>query len=131
MTSAAAVEITDFATFRGRAAWAAGRFMPYMFGGVAVGVANINRSATVRSVRTDVPDDPMVAPIATSVFGPVTQTDNRTNAIAYGVTAGLGVDVSIAPNIFLRGEWEFIQFAPLFNATIALNTLRVGLAVKF
>ncbi len=105
--------------------------MPYMFGGAAVGIANVNRSATVTSVRTDFPDDPLATPVPTSFFGPTTQTDNRLNVFAYGVTAGLGVDAAITPNLFLRGEWEFIQFAPIAGTTIAVNTLRAGIGFKF
>jgi len=133
VASSASVQITDFATFRARAGWSAGRFLPYMFGGVAVGMANINRSATVTSVRTDVPDVtvPVTPPIPVSTFGPVTQSDNKQGAFAYGVTAGLGVDAAILPNVFLRGEWEFIQFAPVNNVTIAVNTVRAGIGVKF
>jgi len=43
----ASAHITDFGTFRLRGGWAAGRFLPYAFVAVAVGRADVARSATV------------------------------------------------------------------------------------
>jgi outer membrane immunogenic protein len=43
----ASLQIKDVVTFRGRAGWATGDFMPYMFGGLAVGRVDVARSATV------------------------------------------------------------------------------------
>src|SRR5438874_9124979 len=45
--SSAAISISDLATFRGRAAFVWGCFLPYMFGGFALGNADISRSVTV------------------------------------------------------------------------------------
>ena len=40
------------------------------------------------------------------------QTDGQNNAIVAGFVAGLGIDVALMPNVFLRGEWEYIAFGP-------------------
>lgn len=132
VASSASVTITDVATFRATAGWAAGRFMPYMFGGIAVGRADIIRSATVRVNQTDIPDDPIAnPPLADVNLGPTTREDAARGVFMYGVTAGLGVNYAITDNVFLRGEWEFVQFAPVNSVTIAINQLRVGVAFKF
>ena len=44
VNSSASISISDMATFRARAAYAWGCFLPYMFGGFALGKADIARS---------------------------------------------------------------------------------------
>src|SRR5438552_5113777 len=56
VTGSASARITDFGTFRLRGAWAAGQFLPYGFVALAVGRADVERSATVKYVITDFPD---------------------------------------------------------------------------
>ena len=51
--------------------------------------------------------------------------------IVAGVTTGLGLDVAIMPNVFLRGEWEYIYFAPLNGINSYMNTLRAGIGFRF
>ena len=46
MTGTAALQIKDVVTLRGRAGWATGNFLPYLFGGVAVGRMDVSRSVT-------------------------------------------------------------------------------------
>jgi outer membrane immunogenic protein len=136
----AAVHITDFATLRARAGWSAGQFMPYAFGGLAIGRANYYRSATVSYWTEDKPDTatPPTPPSPPPDFNyppgvdPTgTKTESQSNAIAYGAAAGLGIDVSILPNMFLRAEWEYVQFAPIHDIQVSINSVRVGLGLKF
>ena len=136
----ASLHITDYATVRARAGWSAGQFLPYAFGGLAIGRANFNRSATVSYTRTDIPDTttPPTPPIPVINFNvPLgsnpagTRTESQSNAIAYGFAAGLGVEVSILPNMFLRAEWEYVQFAPIHDIQVNINSARVGLGLKF
>jgi outer membrane immunogenic protein len=122
--------ITDFGTFRLRGGWAAGPFLPYAFVAVAVGRADVARSATVSYTRTDFPDTG-VTPLPPATFGPVTETDGRNGAFAYGAAAGLGIDTALMPNLFLRGEWEYVQFAPLKGDHIHISTVRTALGLKF
>jgi outer membrane immunogenic protein len=58
-------------------------------------------------------------------------SNSKNNAIVGGFVAGLGMDVALLPNVFLRGEWEFVAFAPVSGIRNNLNTARVGIAVKF
>ena len=142
----AAVQITDMATFRARAGWDAGIFLPYAFAGVAIGRANVSRTATVSGTLTDsftttqVFTDPVTGvvtliPVQQSVTStlvlPGAYNDSQTGMFAYGWTAGLGMDVSVTQNLFLRAEWEWVQFAPIKDMNVHMNTVRVGAALKF
>jgi outer membrane immunogenic protein len=126
----ASARITDFGTFRLRGGWAAGPFMPYAFVAFAAGRADVARTATVSYTRTDFPDSPN-APLPPTTFGPVTESDQRKGAFAYGGAAGLGIDTAVLPNLFLRAEWEWVQFAPLKGDHIHISTVRTALGLKF
>ena len=41
------------------------------------------------------------------------------------------MDVAILPNVFLRGEWEYVGFAQVGGIRTNINTGRVGIGVKF
>jgi outer membrane immunogenic protein len=148
VAGSAAVHITDVATLRARAGWSAGQFLPYAFGGLAIGRANYYRSATVSYWTEDKPDatNPPTAPNPPPYFNCVdvsgspvcpsgdpagTKSESQSNAIAYGAAVGLGVEVSILPNMFLRAEWEYVQFAPIHDIQVNINSARVGLGLKF
>lgn len=140
VSGAGAVHITDIATLRARAGWTAGQFLPYAFGGLAIGRANYYRAASVSYWTEDKPD-PATPPTPPSPppdfnFPPGsdpagTKSESQSNAIAYGFTAGVGVDVSILPNMFLRAEWEFVQFVPIHDIQVNINSARVGIGLKF
>ena len=123
VTSSSAISISDMATFRGRAAYSFGCFLPYVFGGLALGNANITRSVLV----TDA-----VSTTALGVFTPLqplSADDAQHNHLIYGYTAGLGVDVNLVAGLFLRAEWEYIRFTTVVDTNI--NTVRAGLGYKF
>jgi outer membrane immunogenic protein len=142
----ASVRITDLMTFRGRAGWDGGAFMPYAFAGVAVGRADVSRSALVTGTLTDsftttsTVVDPLTGQtitittpqsITSTLLLPGTMVDSQAGMLAYGWTLGLGVDVALMQNIFLRAEWEWVQFAPIKDMNVHTNTIRTGIAVKF
>jgi len=41
------------------------------------------------------------------------------------------MDVAVLPNVFVRGEWEYIAFALLGGIRPNINTGRVGVGMKF
>ncbi|MGD0024616.1 MAG: outer membrane beta-barrel protein, partial [Xanthobacteraceae bacterium] len=130
------LQVTDIATFRARAGWEAGNFLPYAFAGLAVGRADISTSATVSYSAFDAPDvqtppTPQLIPMAPLSFGPVTQTDGQNGALIYGFATGLGMDVGLLPNVFLRGEFEYIYFAPVDGLHLSAASARVGAGIKF
>lgn len=127
-SASSSITINDIGTFRARAGYVWGGFMPYMFGGLALGQAD-----TVRSVRID--GDVTAGPASTtppSLLGPrqpLSATSGQYNRLIYGYTAGLGVDVNLVGGLFLRGEWEYIRFTSAVDTTI--NTVRAGVGYRF
>ncbi len=138
LTGAAAAQVKDMITFRGRAGWATGDFLPYVFGGVAVGRMDIYRSVTSAvSKQQDVTTT--VNGVTTTVDGPflpvpsvsLTETQERTNNFVVGWTAGLGLEYCLWNSIFLRGEWEYVQFVSVENTNVSMNSARFGIGYKF
>jgi outer membrane immunogenic protein len=117
--------ISDMGTFRARAGYAVNQFLPYMFGGLALGQADIVRTAEISGSATNVNAAPgfQVIPFDFSA------TSAQYNHLIYGYTAGVGVDVQLLAGVFLRAEWEYIRFTSAVDTTI--NTGRVGLGYKF
>ncbi|MDO9414472.1 MAG: outer membrane beta-barrel protein [Pseudolabrys sp.] len=119
------VKLVDYATMRVRAGYVMGQFLPYAFVGGAVGRFNYSTRSTVTSAETP------PAPALPYVYGPITATDAKDNAIVGGVAAGLGMDIALLPNLFLRGEWEYVGFARVNGIRTSINTGRVGLGMRF
>jgi opacity protein-like surface antigen len=130
VTGQSSLHLKDFATFRARAGYEVGQFLPYAFGGIAVGRADYSRSSTVSYTTEDKPDTGLTADPPPN-FGPVSNTDSGSNSIAYGGAVGLGVDISVLPNVFVRAEWEYVHFVAIHNIQLDVNTGRVGIGVKF
>jgi opacity protein-like surface antigen len=133
--SNASARLTDFATLRARAGYAAGPFMPYMMAGLAVGVVDYSRSATVNLTGTDVspsaqdPNDGIPPRPGYTLVD--SRTDAKNGAIAFGYMFGAGIDIGLLPNLFVRGEYEWVQFIPVGGIEIQTNTFRTALALKF
>lgn len=132
-TAQSSLRMTDIATFRGRAGWEAGNFLPYAFGGLAVARVNTFTGSTLSFTAIDVPDSviPPLTPLSNLAFGPVSQSNAQNGAFAYGFATGLGVDAAILPNLFVRGEVEYIHFGAVNGIQVSMTTARVGAGVKF
>ena len=113
----ASMKLQDYATFRARAGYAVGQFLPYAFIGGAVGQFDYKRDLILIVTGVD--------------NGSFTLSDGKNNAIVAGFTTGLGMDVALTPNVFLRGEWEFVGFVPVHGIRANINTARAGLGMKF
>jgi outer membrane immunogenic protein len=129
----AAMQLTDVATFRGRAGLEAGIFLPYAFAGVALGRVNTSVEANFQESAVDFPasETPPLTPLPNISVGPVDTGSAQNNALAYGIAAGVGVDVALLPNVFVRGEFEYIYFAPVNGIQVTLSTARLGAGLKF
>ncbi|HEY1309316.1 MAG TPA: outer membrane beta-barrel protein [Pseudolabrys sp.] len=126
ITAQSSVTLIDYATMRARAGYSFGQFLPYAVVGAAVGRFNYSNTATVQDVGTPPSGSP------TLPFNTLdTESDSKNNAIAAGVLAGLGLDVAVLPNVFVRAEWEYIAFAPVGGIRTTLNTGRVGIGARF
>ena len=126
-SSSASMKITDYGSLRVRAGWAYGSILPYAFGGVALGQADINREAAVFTqytyIGSAIPPKPNIGPNFDTL------SDNGNGHFIYGWAGGLGMDWMIYQCLFLRAEWEFLHFASTVDTTV--NTLRVGIGYKF
>jgi outer membrane immunogenic protein len=129
ITGSGSVTNLNFGTLRARAGWALGNFLPYAFAGLAIGEADVNIAATV-SGQQNPPAGGGACNAPCTPFS-FTGTGGTNSEWLYGFTVGAGVDVALTRNIFLRAEYEFVQFAPTANPVINVNSGRVGAGFKF
>lgn len=127
-SATSAMTINDIGTLRARAGYAWGAFLPYLFGGVALGQADIVRTAQVS-------DNVQAGPSSTtptSLLGTTTSpllTQGQYSHLIYGYTAGAGVDINLIGGLFARAEWEYIRFTSAVDTSV--NTVRAGIGYKF
>jgi opacity protein-like surface antigen len=126
--------ITDFVQMRARAGWIFGKVLPYGFAGFVLGRADYNISTLVYGQEN--PSSPPVVPCnlranPTCVDFSFANAASESNALLYGFSAGGGIDVAVAPNVFARAELEFVQFAPISHIVSSITSARVGAGVKF
>lgn len=114
--------ITDYAEARGRAGYIVGNFLPYGFIGMAVGRGNYSDSITV---------DLTCVGGFECVGYPLTPSSGQSNALLYGYTVGAGLDWAATQHLFLRGEFEFIQFAPIASISAYIMNARAGIGYRF
>lgn len=124
-TGTGSIQISNMATLRARGAYVFGCFMPYAFGGLALGQADIVRTANISGYGVNA----AAAPGFTYIPFNYLSTIGNYNHLIYGFSGGLGVDVMLVSGLFMRAEWEYVHFATSIDTTI--NTLRVGLGYKF
>jgi opacity protein-like surface antigen len=131
----AAAHITDYGTLRARAGFALGRFMPYVMLGLAVGRGDFTDSAGLQ-----------YTPVVNGIPQPgvdLSTSASQSGTIAWGYTAGAGIDIMLTAGLFVRGEYEFVQFTSSGSAplsvdssdlrahTVNLNTFRGAVGFKF
>ena len=132
------LNLTDFGTARGRAGYVIGNFLPYGFVGMAVGRASYSVSTladvTQNASKTSTSDYSCAgtgAQTATCQDFLFLNSAGQNNALLWGYTVGAGSDWALTPNIFARGEFEFVQFAPISNIAVSVASGRVGAGFKF
>jgi opacity protein-like surface antigen len=142
----ASARLTDYGTVRVRGGWVLGRFLPYAMLGLALGHMDFNDAAMMSYT-------PVIAGVPQGPLNISTSADQ--SAFGIGWAAGLGLDVMVTSNIFLRAEYEFVQFTsvgqpdvgslhaacspnlipvgaiPCANHELTLNTIRGAIAVRF
>ena len=123
ITGRASLTMHDYATLRARVGYPMGQFMPYAFVGAAVGRFDYSTWTRVRVIQ-----DPSGT---RGVYGPFIESESKTNAVTAGLTTGLGVDIAILPNMYLRAEYEFNAFAELAGILPMTHTGKVGLGFRF
>ncbi len=126
----AALQVKDEMTFRGRAGWATGDFLPYMFGGLAVGRMDVTRTVSSSVTRTINFADGTSTNFPLPQFA-LTTTDGRSSNFVAGWTGGLGLEYMLWGNVFVRGEWEYVKFMTIKNTSVTQNSVHAGLGYKF
>jgi len=121
--STASITLLDYAALRFRAGYTFGQFMPFAVLGAAVGRFDQSTSVEFRDVQT--------SGGGTSTFAPPVATSGKQNSYVGGFVGGLGVDIALLPNVFLRAEWEYAGFAKVNGISTSMNTGRVGVGVRF
>lgn len=127
------MHLTDIATLRARAGYDAGQLLPYFMIGAAFGRADIVRTATAAGFQNPTtpptPCDSSAVPPCTPFF--FTESAAKTGAFIYGWSLGTGIDVMLMPRLFLRAEYEYVAFAPIWTIKTNVQTARLGLGFKF
>ena len=116
------LSLTDYGEARARAGYIVGNVLPYGFLGFAVGRSSYNASIEVDLTCTGGGE---------CVGYPLMPSAGQNNALLYGFSVGGGFDWALTQNFFLRGEVEFIQFAPFANINVSIVDARVGGGFKF
>ena len=127
ITAQSSLKLLDYIAMRGRAGYAFGRFLPYATLGFAVGRFNYSNTVNLSDAQTD-----MTTPPGTFLGTFVSSAgDARDNTFQMGFVGGLGVDVQLMPNLFLRGEWELVDFWKVGDILTTVNSARAGLGMRF
>ena len=75
---------------------------------------------------------PPPSPPAPAAIGADWTLSNQVNGKWYfGYVAGLGLDYALTQNLFVRGEYQLIQFGAPDNIRLSAQSVRVGAGVKF
>jgi outer membrane immunogenic protein len=122
------LDLTDYAEARGRAGYVVGNLLPYGFIGVVVGRSDYSVSATTNATCTQQVGSLNTMPC--SGFPPAVAT-GQSNGLMWGYSVGAGLDWALTPSIFVRGEFDFDQFAPISNVSVTIASGRVGAGFKF
>jgi outer membrane immunogenic protein len=107
-----AMTVKDFGSLRVRGGYTMGSFMPYLFAGLGLGRADTARSMTV-----------------TDGVQSSTISSDTNNQFVHGFAAGGGLDWMVFGGLFVRAEYEYLQFTSTVNTNI--HSFRGGVGYKF
>jgi len=127
ITAQSSIKLIDYAALRARAGYAFGQFLPYATLGFAVGRFNYSNVVSVSDAQTDVTTPPGTF-LGTFVDS---ASDARNNTFQMGFVGGLGADMQLMPNVFLRAEWELVDFWQVGGILSTVNSGRVGIGARF
>ena len=131
------LNLTDYGEVRFRAGYIVGDLLPYGFMGVAVGRASYSVSTVADVAQATSTSNPDFSCLQTGIttatcqFLSFANSVGQDNALLWGFSVGAGLDWALTQHFFLRGEFEFVQFAPISNINLPLVSGRVGAGYKF
>lgn len=130
------VELQDYGVARIRIGAAYGRFLPFFTVGLAAGRVKTTTSVDgqyaeyelqpIRNANGDITGYNRVNHAVRAVNYRV-----ASNKLTGGWAVGGGLDVAITSNVFLRGQWEYLNIGTNKSTNISLHTFKGGAAVKF
>jgi opacity protein-like surface antigen len=121
----------DYGVLRGRAGVVLGNFLPYGFIGFALGEADLNISSTGYA-EGNAPASGACSSANTPPCYLVTWNQSTSRpTLLYGAATGAGLDVAVTQHLFLRGEFEYLRFAPVSDIVLSAISARIGAAFKF
>lgn len=125
MTSDGAQTIKDFGSLRVRGGYVAGNFLPYLFAGIGMGRADTLRNISITGtyVGTTALNGVSGVPRTTTL------SSDTNNQLVYGFAAGGGLDWMVFGGLFVRAEYEYMQFTSTLNTNI--HSIRGGVGYKF
>jgi opacity protein-like surface antigen len=125
LRSDGAMTVKDFGSLRVRGGYMAGNFLPYAFAGIALGRADTLQSNAITGtyVGTTVANGVSGLPRTTTIS---TDTNNR---FVHGFSGGFGLDWMVFGGLFVRAEYEYLQFTSSIDTNI--HTVRGGVGYKF
>ena len=131
-------KLLDYGTVRFRTGWAFGSFLPYVTLGVSVAQVDLTQTVSIHYSGYSVTSTTyMTTPPVTQFSLPSNVNANYSTSHAsngrywFGFSAGLGLDYALTRNIFLRGEYEYLQLGTPGNLTLNTSTVRAGAGLKF
>jgi outer membrane immunogenic protein len=128
LNGSASMRIKDWGAVRMRAGYVMGDFLPYATFGFGIGRADVTRSASVDESEV-IARDPPAETINTSFSD--SKSETKKDGFVYGWTVGGGVDYLVTQNLFVRGEFEYINFVALSGVKASIGTGRLGVGWKF
>ncbi len=136
LQTGASVSLADYGTFRARAGWALENFLPYLFLGLSVAQVDTYRYATASYSAYDAtPQTLSQGQLTPAHFGPrggsYTDADISHGKYTFGWSAGIGVDYALTRNIFLRGEFEYLQLSSANDISLNTASVRAGAGLRF
>jgi len=144
LSGSGTLTINDVGELRMRAGYVMGSFLPYGFIGFVLGDGNYQVTSCVYGQQDPSGINPptgcgqqqsfsscatLAHPNCVNFSFP--NSASKTDALLYGFSAGGGVDYALTPNIFVRGEFEFVQFAAIANILATELNGRLGVGLRF
>jgi len=127
------LHLTDYGEARARAGYVVGNLLPYGFVGVVVGQASysVTTLANVAQSTMSTPVFPCIDNGSTCQNFAFSNSAGQSNALLYGFSVGGGLDWALTQNIFVRGEFELVEFAPISSILVYIVSARAGAGFKF
>jgi opacity protein-like surface antigen len=134
LTSAGTIDMSTYATVRGRLGWAMGSFLPYWVAGVAFAQINSTRFVDISYFGVDVTPSnctPPVTPACVNVGGNYPFSNVIHGKYILGFDTALGLDYMLTRNVFLRGEVEYLQLGTPNDIRVSTVSARTAVGLRF